>query len=278
MIDLHLHTTASDGRSTPEQLVQRAHRAGLSIIAVTDHDTVAGVAAARAAAAPLGLRVVTGIEITAVNDGLDIHVLGYFFDDHDTQLAEFLASQRADRVRRVIEILDRLVELDVHVDRERILAKAAEQTGKSLGRPEVARALVAGGHVPNIQEAFDLYLAAGRPAFVARRGSTPGEVIGILARAGGIASLAHPGKLGLDALVAPLAAAGLVAVEVHHPDHDAAMVEKYEALAMLHGLARSGGSDFHGPGSGRAERLGEVILPAGVFQELERRAPRTHSS
>ena len=277
MIDLHLHTTASDGRSTPEQLVQRAHRAGLKTIAVTDHDTVAGVAAARDVATPLGLRVVTGIEITAVSDGLDVHVLGYFFDEADARLAEFLTAQRADRVRRVHEMLNRLADLGVSLDRERILARAGERTGKALGRPEIARALVAGGHVANIQEAFDAYLASGRPAFVSRRGSTPAEVIGILRLAGGIASLAHPGKIGLDALLAPLAAAGLAAVEVFHPDHDGALTEKYDELATLHGLARSGGSDFHGPGSGRAERLGEVILPLAMFEELERRAPRSHS-
>jgi predicted metal-dependent phosphoesterase TrpH len=138
----------------------------------------------------------------------------------------------------------------------------------------VARELVAGGHVHNIQDAFDRYLASGKPAFIPRRGSTPAEVVGILGRAGGIASLAHPGKLGLDALVAPLASAGLAAVEVFHPDHDGAMTEKYDALAALHGLARSGGSDYHGPGSGRAERLGDVTLPAAMFEDLERRAAR----
>ena len=272
MIDLHLHTTASDGRSTPDQLARRAHRAGLTTIAVCDHDTVAGVAATRAAAEPLGLRVVTGIEITAVHEALDVHVLGYFFDETDKDLAAFLESQRADRVRRVFEMLGRLAELGLSLDRERILARAAERTGKSLGRPEIARELVAGGHVANIQEAFDRYLASGKPAFIARRGSTPAEVVGILGRAGGIASLAHPGKLGLDALVAPLASAGLAAVEVFHPDHDATLTEKYDALASLHGLARSGGSDYHGPGSGRSERLGEVTLPVAMFEELERRA------
>jgi hypothetical protein len=207
-----------------------------------------------------------------VHDGLDVHMLGYFFDPDEPQLGEFLVAQRADRVRRVAEMIDRLAELGAPLDRSRILARASKLTGKALGRPELARALVATGRAATIADAFDRYLAAGRPAFVPRRGSSPAEVIGILRRAGGLASLAHPGKVGLDALIPPLAASGLAAVEVFHPDHDAPDVERYDAIAALHGLARTGGSDFHGPGSGRADALGRVILPIEHFEELERRS------
>jgi hypothetical protein len=273
VIDLHLHTTASDGRSTPEQLVQRAARAGLHTIAVTDHDTTAALAPASAAAAPLGIRVVPGIEVTAVHDGTDVHLLGYFFDPAHPELVEFMAAQRADRHRRVLEIIDRLRDMGVVVEAGQILKSAAKITGKALGRPIVARLLVSTGHARDIADAFDRYLAAGRPAFVPRRGAAPVEVIRLIDRAGGVVSFAHPGKLGLDHLLAPLAAAGLTAVETFHPDHDDVAVEKYDAMAEALGLARSGGSDYHGPGSGRAEALGQVTMPQEAFEALAGRAP-----
>jgi predicted metal-dependent phosphoesterase TrpH len=273
VIDLHLHTTASDGRSTPEQLVQRAARAGLHTIAVTDHDTTAALAPASAAAAPLGIRVVPGIEVTAVHDGTDVHLLGYFFDPAHPELVEFMAAQRADRHRRVLEIIDRLRDLGVVVEAGQILKSAAKITGKALGRPIVAQLLVSTGHARDMADAFDRYLAAGRPAFVPRRGAAPVEVIRLIDRAGGVVSFAHPGKLGLDHLLAPLAAAGLAAVETFHPDHDDVAVEKYEAMAEALSLARSGGSDYHGPGSGRAEALGQVTMPQEAFDALAGRAP-----
>lgn len=273
MIDLHLHTTASDGRSTPEHLVRRAAAAGLRTCAVTDHDTIAGLPRARQAAVAFGLRVITGIEITAVSGGLDVHLLGYFFDPQHPELTAFLVTQRDDRRRRVEEMLDRLAGLGIVLPRERMLKKAAKMTGKAIGRPVIARLLVANGHARDIADAFDRYLASGRPAFVPRRGATPAEVVGLIGRAGGVVSFAHPGKLGLDDLIPPLAAAGLGAVEVFHPDHDAAAIERYGAMARALNLAVSGGSDYHGPGSGRAEALGQVTLPPAAFDDLLSRAP-----
>jgi predicted metal-dependent phosphoesterase TrpH len=132
---------------------------------------------------------------------------------------------------------------------------------------------VANGHARDIADAFDRFLGTGKPAFVPRRGATPAEVVGLVARAGGVASFAHPGKLGLDDLIPPLAAAGLSAIEVFHPDHDEAMVARYRGIARDLNLAMSGGSDYHGPGAGRAEALGQVTLPADAFHELLDRAP-----
>ncbi len=272
MIDLHLHTTASDGRSTPEHLVRRAAAAGIRTCAITDHDTVAGLQRARDAAGAFGLRVMAGIEITAVSGGLDVHLLGYCFDVHHPELTTFLTAQREDRRRRVSEMLDRLDALGIVLPRQRMLKQAAKMTGKAIGRPVIARQLVAHGHARDIADAFDRYLASGRPAFVPRRGATPAEVAGLITRAGGVASFAHPGKLGLDDLIPPLAAAGLGAIEVFHPDHDAAAVERYGAMARALGLAVSGGSDYHGPGSGRAEALGRVTLRQEAFDDLVGRA------
>jgi hypothetical protein len=273
VIDLHTHTTASDGRSRPESLARRAARAGIRVLAVTDHDTIAGVSRVAEAARPLGLRVVMGIEITAVHDGRDVHLLGYFFDAAFPELVAFLEAQRADRRRRIEEMLDRLRALGIVLNVGGIRREAAAPGGKAIGRPAIARALVARGHARDIADAFERYLAAGRPAFVPRRGATPAEVVALLARAGGLSSFAHPGKLGLDHLIPGLAAAGLTAVEVFHPDHGADGVEKYRSLAQQYGLAMTGGSDYHGPGSGRAESLGQVGLPSDAWDGLVARLP-----
>ena len=266
MIDLHLHTTASDGTFTPSDLVERARSAGLSIFSITDHDTTAGLAEARAAAGPEGLELVDGIEISAVEDGRDVHVLGYFIDPQSAVLRSFLDRQREDRLRRVREMGARLAALGAPIDVEPILAEALR--GRSVGRPQIASALLARGHVATRDEAFDRFLEYGGPAFVARCGASASEVISIIHEAGGLASLAHPGLLRRDHLIAPLAAAGLDALEVRHSDHDAATESKYRALAKTFGLLVTGGSDFHGDNGHRVCRLGTLTLPREDYDRL----------
>jgi predicted metal-dependent phosphoesterase TrpH len=276
VIDLHLHTTASDGRSTPDALVGEALAAGVHTIAVTDHDTIAGLDVAGAAARQAGVTMVPGIEITAVDDGRDVHILGYFFDPAHAELASFLAEQRKDRYRRLVEIVDRLAALDVPVA-PAVLEAHSEASGRSLGRPLVARALVDAGHVRDVQEAFSRYLADGRPAFVERRGAAPAEVVALIGRAGGIASVAHPRKR-LESLVRALVPHGLAAVEAFHPDHDEDDVEKFCQIAVECGLVVTGGSDYHGPDSGRLNALGRVGLPEADFARLLERAGRSRPS
>jgi predicted metal-dependent phosphoesterase TrpH len=271
LIDLHLHTTASDGALAPAALIARAAAAGLTIVSVTDHDTVAGLPEARAAAAAQGIRLVDGIEITAVEESRDVHMLAYFFDPAAPALLDFLAAQRADRVRRVEEIAARLRDLGAPVDCAGLLACAASEPGRSVGRPQVADALVAAGFAISRNDAFDRLLGDEGPAYVPRRGATPGEVIAIVARAGGIVSLAHPALLGRDAIIPRLAGEGLAAIEALHSDHDAADAQRYRALAGTLGVAVSGGSDFHGDGAHRTASIGAVTLPADDFARLEAR-------
>ena len=267
MIDLHLHTTASDGRSTPSELVALASAASLRVIAVTDHDTIASFADVEACAHEGGIEVVAGIEVTAVADGRDVHVLGYFIDPAHAHLAEFLVKQRASRVARVETIGRRLSELGVPIDVAQLMALAASQPGRSIGRPQVAHAMVAAGHVEDVQEAFDRWLAFGGPAFVPREGATPEEVIFFIHEAGGLASLAHPGRTGVDGRIPAFHEAGLDALEVHHPDHDADEVERYAKLARDLDLLLTGGSDFHGdPNHGHAP--GAVTLPEAAWERL----------
>jgi predicted metal-dependent phosphoesterase TrpH len=275
VIDLHLHTTASDGLLAPRELVDRARTAGLSIISVTDHDTVAGIGEASDAAAAAGIRVVAGIEMTAVEQERDVHILGYFIDPADAGLESFLAEQRRDRIRRVREMADRLAWLGHPIDVTALLERVQAGDGaRSVGRPALADALVAAGHAADRQDAFARLLGRGRPAFVARCGVGGDRIVEAIHRAGGIASLAHPALLADDQLVEPLAVAGLDAIEVWHSDHQPEDVERYRALAARLGLATSGGSDFHGDGVHRACRLGEIHLPPSAFAELEARAAR----
>lgn len=266
-IDLHLHTTASDGRSTPAELVAHAADAKLAVMAVTDHDTVAAVAEVKRAARARGFSAISGIEITAVEHGRDVHVLGYFFDEADAALGRFLEEQRALRLARVETIAARLAQLGMPIDARRLLDDARQQHGRSIGRPQVARAMVAAGYVADTTEAFDRWLGRDGAAFVPRDGATPEHVIDVIHGAGGLASLAHPGKTAIDDRLPELAAAGLDALEAFHPDHDQALVDRYLGLARKLGLRVSGGSDFHGdPGHGRTP--GSVTLPAAEWDRL----------
>jgi predicted metal-dependent phosphoesterase TrpH len=271
VIDLHLHTTASDGRSSPPELVREAAAAGLTTIAVTDHDTMAGQREAADAASAAGLRTIPGIEITAVHASRDIHILAYFVRDTDAELETFLARQRVNRrkrLERMIELLDRA---GVPVDPNLLRQKPGER-GRSLGRPLLADALVRAGHVQTRAEAFDRFLTQGRPAFVAREGASPADVINLVARARGVTSLAHPGKLKRDEMIPQLVDAGLPAIEVHHSDHDVVYVNRYRQMAANYGLLITGGSDYHGPGSGRTAGLGQVTLSQEDFDRLAERA------
>ncbi|MBI2188243.1 MAG: PHP domain-containing protein [Acidobacteria bacterium] len=267
MIDLHLHTTASDGRCTPSELVDRAANARLTTIAVTDHDTTAAIDEVQRLAAGRGIEAIAGIEITAIDRGRDVHMLGYFLDPRDEALVRFLSEQRAARVARAHAIGERLAALGMPIDLGPLFARAAADSRRSIGRPLIARALVEAGYVADTQEAFDRWLGSGCPAFVPRTGAPPDAVVAVIHQARGLASLAHPGKLRREPPIAPLVEAGLDAIEVFHPDHDAALVERYVGMARQFGLLMTGGSDFHGDPAHGLEP-GSVTLPAAEFERL----------
>ena len=285
MIDLHLHTTASDGRLSPAELVARASAAGITIMSVTDHDTVAALGEVGVAASAHGIRLVPGIEVTAVADGRDVHLLGYFFDSASLPLLAFLEGQRAQRVSRVREIGARLALLGMPIDVDTLVTTAATRPGTSVGRPQIARALVSAGHVSSVQEAFERWLATGLPAFVPRTGPSPATIVDVVHAAGGVVSFAHPGVTRRDELIRPLADHGLDAIEVYHSDHLAGDVQQYRGLAQRLGVLVSGGSDFHGEdpqapaerSRARRSTLGAVMLPPDDFAALERRAAENRS-
>ena len=270
MIDLHTHTTASDGRCPPAELVARAAAAGIRVLGVTDHDTVAGCEAADAASAAAGVEFVNGIEITAIRAGADVHVLGYFIDRHSPALLAFLAAQRQQRIDRVRHMIEKLASFGIELDADAILKPGLDDAGKSVGRPWIARALVASGHVADTSEAFDTWLSRGRPAFVPRAGAPPEDVFARIHDAGGVASLAHPGLIKHDEWIPAFASGGLDAIEAYHTDHDGETTARYLKIAEQLGLGVSGGSDYHADDSHGGIKLGDVVLPREHFESLRR--------
>ncbi len=248
LIDLHAHTTASDGVLSPADLVAHAAAAGVTTLAVTDHDTVGGVAAACAAGPEHGVRVIPGVELTAHVAHGTMHLLGYFGDPAPGPLMDALGELTAMREARMRRIVARLGELGVHLAWEAVRSRAAGQ----LGRPHVAAALVAAGYADSIEQAFDWWLADGGPAHVPSQGLDPVAAVRLVRESGGAAVLAHPGSLGLSprhltSFVQRLAATGLAGIEVHRPEHTPDQYDAYRRIARGLRLVDSGGSDFHRP-------------------------------
>jgi predicted metal-dependent phosphoesterase TrpH len=270
LIDLHTHTTESDGRCTPGELIERAAAAGVTVIAVTDHDTVSGCRAAGAACESAGLEFVPAIEMTAIREGHDLHLLGYFIDAAAPELQAFLVEQRRFRIDRLREIIAKLAALGMELDADVILRPALEEPRKSAGRPWIAHALVAAGHVATTDEAFGRWLGRGKPAYAPRVGASPAEVIARIHAAKGIVSLAHPALVRRDEWIAGLVDDGLDAIEAYHSEHDSAATARYLAAASTLGVAVSGGSDFHGDPMHGPSRPGAVSLPREAYERLVR--------
>jgi hypothetical protein len=242
--DLHTHTTYSDGRATPAELVEAAEARGLSALAVTDHDTVDAWPDVQAAARRCGIELLTGVELSVVDDGEEVHLLGYGFRPDDPGLTDHLAQYRAVRRERAEQIVERLQAEGVAIAFADVARQVAEQG--VFGRPHVAAALVEGGHVASTGEAFRKYLQQGEAAYVAKPEFPAHKALSLLHEAGGIGVLAHPGHHTSHALVKRLIRAGLDGIEVAHPSHDRHLVEYYRRLARDYDLVETGGSDYHG--------------------------------
>ncbi|MFJ9501575.1 PHP domain-containing protein [Brevibacillus centrosporus] len=243
--DLHTHTKASDGTCDPAENVRLAKEAGLAAVAITDHDTVAGVPSARKAAEELGIEVIPGIEVSSVERGQDIHVLGYFVPYEDEAFQERLVSLRETRHERNQLLIARLQELGIPITLENVYRRK-QGTDKNIGRPHIAEELIELGVVASIDEAFAKYLGKEGAAYVNPPRITPQQAITLIKDAGGAAVLAHPGLYDADDLVEELIAFGLDGIEVNHPDNDPDQRARYTAWANEHGLVITGGSDFHG--------------------------------
>ncbi|RJX21097.1 MAG: PHP domain-containing protein [Desulforudis sp.] len=260
--DLHIHTTFSDGSDSPRQVVDRALAMGLEAIAVTDHDTVAGVPVAVEAAKGYPLVVIPGVEINTDYTGREMHILGYYINTTDPKLLDRLGSLARARNDRVDRIVKRLDALGVHID----LDEVRTRTAGTLGRPHIAEALRRAGVVSSIQEAFDRFIGRGGPAYVPRSWYTPGEAVAMVIKAGGVPVLAHPGTANADGLIPELIELGLKGLEVYHPEHDPDCIEHYLRLCQRYGLIATGGSDYHGQ---RCHfDLGESTVSRAVVDQL----------
>lgn len=259
-IDLHAHSTASDGDMPPAAVVRRAREASLSALALTDHDTLAGLPEAIAAGAAEGVTIVAGCEFSVAAEWGEMHVLGYFLPADHPELEAFLRECRHDRERRAEEMVAKLTRLGVPVTVDDVKAVA----GGALGRPHVARAIVAREGAADISQAFDRYLGRGRPAFVAKRLPAFADVAGLVRRIGGVVSAAHLKDRGTRERLRRLRGEGLDAVETRHPRHSADQRARLTSLAKELDLLRTGGSDWHGDSMayGKHDALGSQSVPA----------------
>lgn len=256
-VDLHMHSTASDGSRAPSDVVREAKRIGLAAIALTDHDTLNGIPDAVATGRELGVRVVAGIELSAVENDVETHILGLHLSDTREMEAELVALREMRR-SRAARIVDRLNALGVRIELTAVLEQAA---GGAVGRPHIARAMIAEGWAVDFRDAFERYLGNNRPAYVAKDRLPMADAISLIHRAGGLAILAHPASGGTRDRIAALAQDGLDGVEVRHPSHSSEDIARLSALVDHFSLVPSGGSDWHGAAEG-ARTLGMMRVPA----------------
>ncbi len=265
LYDLHLHTTASDGKLRPRELVRAAKSSGLKAFAVTDHDTVEGIPEAMEEAAALGIELIPGVEVSATFGEASVHVLGLFIRYREPWLEKFFSEATERRVDRVHEMVRRLGGLGIGIEAEAVFARSSHGT---VGRPHVAEVLVARGVVQTMSDAFERYLAQDRPAYVGYEKVTLRDAVELIRRAGGVASLAHPVLLGDDSLIPRMVEDDLQAIEVFHKDHTPEKAAEYDALAASLGLLQTGGSDFHRSENGEPPRLGCPELTEEAFERL----------
>lgn len=273
-VDLHLHTTASDGRLRPAELVDLCARRGLRVISVTDHDTLEGLAEAREAVRSLPhLHLIPGVELSVDLPGTEVHLLAYGVDPQDPHLRARLDRFRQGREARARRMVERLAELGYPLEWERVRAIAGDAP---VGRPHIALAMVERGYVPDVQTAFDRFLHFGGPAYVAREKLAPEEAVALIRRCRGVAVLAHPHYVkDLDRILPRLVEAGLQGMEVYYKDCTPAQVECLEEAARRHGLLPTGGTDFHGldrPHEVPPGAVGPPLEVADALLDLIRRA------
>jgi 3',5'-nucleoside bisphosphate phosphatase len=269
-VDLHAHSTASDGELTPEKLVQFALERGLSVLALTDHDTVDGLDAALQAAQGTTLQVIPGVELSCDVPQNEVHILGYFVDWHDSHFESMLSKFRDGRFGRAEKITKKLSQLGAPISFERVRQIAGDA---SIGRPHVAQALIEAGHVATITEAFDRYIGRNGPAYVERFRLTPEDAVALILRANGAPVFAHP----RDVLqfVPSLVKAGLVGLETFYGTYDEETVRGLARMAEQNGLIATGGSDFHGPDMisvSHMAMLGDLAVPLSAVTRLRERA------
>jgi hypothetical protein len=273
LVDLHIHTSVSDGILSPTQVVEEAKRLGLRAIAIADHDTTSGVAEAVEAGKALGVEVVPAVEINTENNGREVHILGFFIPHGDERFEARLGEQRESRVRRIRRILEKLEGLGLPLTPEQVLRPIGKA---SVGRPHVAQAMVDAGYVETMDQAFYYYLGRHAPAYVPREAMSPQEAVVFIGSSSGIPVLAHPGLLDRDAWIPELVEAGLLGLEAYYTRHDERMTQRYKDKARQLGLLVTGGSDFHGWETEDMARMGVPVVEDAVFEVLKAKSALLH--
>ncbi len=266
-VDLHIHSTASDGRFSPAEVVHKAAARGLTLMALTDHDTVDGIIPALLAARAFpGLRVIPGVEISSDTAHGEVHILGYFIDYTGEALQASLERFRDSRRRRARGMIDRLGDLGIHISWQRIREIAG---AGSIGRPHLAQAMLEKGYIASLQEAFTRYIAQGGPAYVEREKMTPVEAVELIVQADGLPVMAHPFTVtDPEAMIIELKAAGLAGIEAYYGDYGDDETEILVDLAGQHNLIASGGSDYHGLDEDRETMIGGAGVPLEAGEQL----------
>ncbi|WP_378952507.1 PHP domain-containing protein [Pelosinus sp. sgz500959] len=272
--DLHIHTTASDGRLSPTDIVKEAIRAKLSYIAITDHDTVDGLLQLNemTQSIPDSLKIIPGIELSTDLPENEVHILGYHIDIHHPELRNQLNILINHRHERAKQMIDKLNQLGYSITYERVVELAVYAT--AIGRPHVAKALVEKKFFSTISDVFTTLLSKDGPAYVPHYKLTPKQVIDLIKKAGGVPVLAHPGLVGSDDIVLDVIHSGICGLEVYHPTHDERQIQKYHEMAKQYHLKITGGSDFHAIPARFPKQLGIFTVPADLACELQK--PSTH--
>jgi predicted metal-dependent phosphoesterase TrpH len=260
--DFHIHTTASDGRIAPSDILLQAVQVGLTHISITDHDTVDGLLALGAKPQQAGVTVIAGIEFSTDMPDCEIHILGYGIDIFHPRLRQQLTLLKEDRVSRVRKMAAKITALGYPIAEQDIVEVARGST--SVGRPHVAKALIEKGYFTSVSDVFHSLLNRDKPGYVPHYKLTPSEVIGLISQAGGVSILAHPGLVGNDQQVRYIIESGIDGLEVYHPKHDVEAVDRYLSLAQDQRLLVTGGSDYHAIPGRFPERLGEFLVPNNV--------------
>jgi len=266
--DLHTHTTYSDGALSPQELVQKAAAAGISVLAITDHDHVGAIDEATAAGREVGVTVVPGAELSVSLAGKDLHILAYFIDHTNRRFLDYLAFFRGERLRRAERIVQKLNTLNVPLKLDTVLEYAGIG---AVGRPHIASALMEEGHVGSLHEAFDRFIGIGGPAYETKFQLQPEEAFRLVTASGGLSFLAHPGRYLSEQELLELIKMGLDGIEVTHPSHSDQQRTYYRSIVHQYFLLESGGSDFHGGRKNDDQLFGHVTIPLHIVETMRSR-------
>ncbi len=267
-VDMHMHTTCSDGALSPKDLVKKAKQVGLAAVSITDHDNFAAIAEAKPLAEELGIELIAGVEVSTAHEERDVHILGYFIKTENSPLSDYLAHCRKQRLERTARMIERLNKQGVKIHVEHVLQKAS---GGSVGRPHIAAVLQEHGYVQSYNEAFLKYIGTNCPAYEKSIETKPAEVISLINEAGGLSFLAHPGRQVPDDTVRYLIDSGLDGLEIVHPSHDDHRQEYYRDIANEYFLLMSGGSDYHGVKPQDEENFGKLHIDYSWLQKMKNR-------